>query len=155
MAAGRWEPLTEMRPLREWIERFFEESLRWPGLRWMAPGVRLLPVDLYETPDAYILKASVAGVKPEDIDILATEQSLTISAERKEPEVDPESYLLHERFHGRFRREVSLPKPIDRDAVSARVEAGELTVVLPKTPRAAPRRIELGGREAPEVREGD
>ena len=96
----------------------------------------LLPrpaLDMYETPDAFILKASLPGLKSDDVELSVTGDTLTIQGEvKEEEEVDEKSYLFRERHYGSFSRSVQLPEGVDVDAADANFRDGVLTLTLPK-----------------------
>lgn len=145
MALRRWEPFPEMTPLREAMDRLFEQSFLRPGLlSEMLREARLLPVDMYETEDNVIIRAQVPGLRPEDIDIRIVGDTVTISGERKaEEKIKEEDYLIHEMPTGRFHREIISPVPIKPEAAKASFENGVLTIELPKTEKAKMRQVKI------------
>lgn len=154
MSLMRWDPFAEMRSLREVMDRLFDESFVQPAawLERTMPGD--LDLDLIETGDALVVKASVPGVKPEDVDITVQNNVLTIQGEtREEREAAEGRYHRRERRYGSFRRSVALPVDVNADAADARFEDGVLTITLPKTEQARAKRIPIGGfrREAIEA----
>jgi len=93
-----------------------------------------LAVDVYETADEIVVKAPVAGVAEEDIDITVRPDMVTISGERKEEkEVSNESYLARECFWGSFSRSVTLPSEGEADKARAQFDKGILTIRVPKS----------------------
>ncbi|HIC95788.1 TPA: Hsp20/alpha crystallin family protein, partial [Candidatus Bipolaricaulota bacterium] len=131
MALTRWDPFREMMSLREAIDQLFEESFVRPS-RWLMPrweGVGTLPIDMYETDEAVVVKASIPGIKPEDLDISVAGDTLTIKGEtRAEEEVKRENYYCRERRFGAFGRSVTLPVPVVADKAEAVFENGVLTL---------------------------
>jgi HSP20 family protein len=102
------------------------------------------PVNLYETPNHYILTAEMPGVALSDVEITATEDSVTIHGERKsEDGGERASYHRRERGSGRFRRIVTLPDRIDPDRVDATLKNGILTLKLAKAEEVKPKKIEV------------
>jgi len=92
-----------------------------------------LAVDVYQTPDAIVVKALVAGVQPTSIDISLTREMLTISGSREdEREVDDESYFQRELYWGSFSRTILLPEEVDVDLAEATEKHGILMLRLPK-----------------------
>ena len=75
----RWDPFRDLISLREAMDRLLEESV----VRPRTEGPRALPVDMYETEEALVVKAAIPGVDPEDIDISITGDTLTINGEIK------------------------------------------------------------------------
>jgi len=101
-------------------------------------------LDLYEDKDRLVVKVEVPGMKREDIDVSLHEGCLSISGERKGEEKYKEADVYRaERFFGRFQRTVALPAPVAADKVTAQYQDGILTVTLPKTEEAKPRRIDV------------
>jgi HSP20 family protein len=90
----------------------------------------------------------VPGIKPEDLDITVTKNTLTIKGEvRQEEEKEEERYHLRERRYGRFARSITLPTSVDADEIEANYENGVLTLRLPKTEEVKPKRIEVKSGE--------
>jgi HSP20 family protein len=104
----------------------------------------MLPLDVSETEDAFIVKASLPGVNPDDIDISLTENVLTIKAEIKaEEKIENARYHLQERRYGVYSRSITLPTAVNADAVEAVYENGVLTLNIPKAEEVKPRKIEV------------
>lgn len=92
-----------------------------------------LTVDVYNTPDEIVIKAIVAGVKPDDLDISITRDMVTIRGKREEHrEVNEEDYFYRELYWGFFSRTILLPQEIEVDAAHASEKHGLLTIKLPK-----------------------
>ena len=103
------------------------------------------PVNLYETEDAFILRAELPGVASEDIDVSLEGSTVTLSGERKIEYAAGDGTAVHrrERQSGHFRRAFELPTQFDVDKAEAVHRAGVLELRLPKTPEARPRQIEV------------
>ncbi|MBI3943039.1 MAG: Hsp20/alpha crystallin family protein [Chloroflexi bacterium] len=144
MSLTRWEPFREMISLRDAIDRLFEESFIRP-LGWMATGDgRFVPLDIYEEGNNLIVKASLPGMKPEDLNVQVENQVLTISGEiQEEKERKEQQYHLREHRYGRFERTVRLPSPVVVDKAEAVFEDGVLTLRLPKTEEAQAKKIPI------------
>lgn len=99
---------------------------------------RFIPlVDMYEERGNLVVKASLAGVKPEDVEIEITEDYLTIKGETKEEkEVKKESYFRKETRSGAFYRRLPLPFVVERDKAEAVSKNGLLTITIPKLKEA-------------------
>ncbi|MGZ3396975.1 MAG: Hsp20/alpha crystallin family protein [Isosphaeraceae bacterium] len=145
MAIQHWEPLREMVSLRDAMNSLLQESFVRPvGL--MGNGAALLPLDIAETEDEFIVKASLPGVRPEDVHITAHGDTLTIRGEMKaEEEKKGEHYHLRELRQGHFQRTVTLSTPISADKAQAQFENGVLTLKLPKAEESKPKEIKIGG----------
>lgn len=96
-------------------------------------GVGELSVDVYETPKEIIIEAMIAGVKPDDLHIATTHNSITISGKREaNTHVKPDDYVVQELYWGAFSRTVELPNDIAVDQSEAVEKHGLLIVRLPK-----------------------
>jgi HSP20 family protein len=92
-----------------------------------------LAVDVYQTPDAIVIKAFIAGVQPNSVDISLTREMVTISGARAdEKEVDEEHYFQRELYWGSFSRTILLPEEVDVDLAEASERHGILMIRLPK-----------------------
>ena len=148
MSIVRWEPLREVMTLREAMDRLFEDSFVGRRPREWLPAEGTLALDMYQTEDAAVIRNSVPGVKPDDIDITISGNTLTISGETKEEEeVKEEDYVRRERRYGSFSRSVVLPEGLEPDKAEASFEDGILTLSIPKAPEAKPRVIEVKGKK--------
>lgn len=103
-------------------------------------------INLYDAGDELVLEAWMPGMGPDDIEMTATAESLTLTGERKAEA--PEGYVVHRRERGnvKFARSVGLPARIDANAVSASLEQGVLTVRMTKAAEAKPRQITVKAR---------
>ena len=131
------EPLSA---LRQEVDDLFS---RFAGEAW---GGRMPSLDLSETDKAVQIRMDIPGLKPEDIDIRVTNNSLSISGERKEDrEEKGRSFHRIERHYGSFSRTVPLPCAVDAEKVHAAYKEGVLTIDLPKTAEAMSRKIGVKG----------
>jgi HSP20 family protein len=110
---------------------------------------RFMPMDLCKIDDHYVLTADLPGVDPGSVDLNVDSGTLTISAHRTARTDESVQWLTSERFFGKFRRQLSLGEGIDADKISATYENGVLTVTIPLSEKAKPRRIDvaLGGAQ--------
>lgn len=132
-------PFEELAQLKRQMERLYEDA-REPYQRAQA-GVFPL-VNLTEGKDHYYVRAELPGVKPEDLDIQATANSIAISGERKiAAEEKSARYHRREREAGNFSRMIGLPGDIDPDKVEANLENGILTIEISKLEAAKPKQI--------------
>ncbi len=141
----RWEPFRDLVSLREAMDRLFEESVVRPRGMAQAPGIRgSLAVDVYETDDDVVVKASVPGIDADDLDISVTGDILTIKGEsRAEEEVEEENYFCRERWYGAFSRSITIPASVQADKAEADFEDGVLTLRLPKAEEMKPKAIKV------------
>ncbi|MDP3734886.1 MAG: Hsp20/alpha crystallin family protein [bacterium] len=92
-----------------------------------------LAVDVYQTPSDIVVKTMVAGVKPDEIDIVITRDMLTIRGSRSEARtISEDDYLHRELYWGTFSRTVLLPAEVDPDSAEAMSRQGLLIIKLPK-----------------------
>ena len=92
-----------------------------------------LSIDIYQTPKDIIVKSTIAGIKPEDIDISINNDMLTIRGKRTMKEkIKEENYLYRECYWGSFSRSVILPIEVQAEKIEAYIENGVLTISLPK-----------------------
>jgi HSP20 family protein len=99
---------------------------------------------MYETDDAYVVKAPVPGVKPEDVDVHIEDGVLTLRGETKREEnVENARYHWQERWYGQFERSVRLPSQVDASKVEANLKEGILTISVPKAEEIKPKKIDV------------
>ena len=146
MTIARFTPLTDVVSLRQAMDRLFEDSIIRPNGGWstVATGQVVVPVDLWETKDAYHMRADLPGLLPDDIEINATADTFTISGELKPTaDVPSDALLRHERRVGKFARSFTVPVQIDPNKVEAKLTNGVLELVLPKADNVKPRTIKI------------
>lgn len=126
----RWDPFRD-------FDALFDQLSRWTNTMVWSPLA-----DVTETDDAYVIELDLPGVSRDDINIDLTGTELAITGEIKERE---HKGLFHRRTRrtGRFAYRVTLPRDVDRDKVDASLSDGVLTVRVPKTESAKPRRITI------------
>lgn len=111
----------------------------------------LPPVDIYETESAFVVEADLPGVHQENVDIQFDRNTLTISGTRAAtlPSREKNGQLRvfsSERLSGGFSRSVRPPEHVDAEKISASFTDGVLTVNVPKSSQAVPRKIAIGSR---------
>ncbi|MGZ3598330.1 MAG: Hsp20/alpha crystallin family protein [Ktedonobacterales bacterium] len=144
MSMERWDPFRDMLTLREAMDHLFQESFVRPTSAMLAAARGTIPVDLTESGDTYVIRATMPGINPDNIQISVHDNILTIRGEASgEAERKDENYILRERHAASFNRSISLPSPVDADHAQARYENGVLTLTLPKSPVAQPRQIPI------------
>lgn len=103
-----------------------------------------LTVDVYQTPEDIVIRAHVAGVRPEDLDISITRDMVTIKGHREEArEVEDNNYFYKELYWGAFSRTVLLPQEIEVEEVEASEKHGLLTLRLPKIDKARQTKVKV------------
>lgn len=112
-----------------------------------ADGGGELAVDVYQTPDAIVVKALVAGVQPATIDISLTREMLTISGTREdEREVEEDNYFQRELYWGAFSRTILLPEEVDVELAEASEKHGILMIRLPKINKKRQTKLKVRSR---------
>ena len=148
MAIQRWDPLRDLREIRDRMNRLFDDvAARSPGsgngetvesTGWQPP------VDVFEVDDRYILRADLPGLTTADVKLAVEDGTLILRGERRQDgSVATDAYLRSERPHGRFSLQLALPPSIDRQKIRATHRAGVLEIVLPKRREDVPSRIEV------------
>jgi HSP20 family protein len=115
-------------------EQFLEETVVEPTEDWLGEELEgQLAVDVYQTKDSVVIKAPIAGVKAEDIDVSVSEDVVTLRGERKEEtEVTRDNYYVQECYWGSFSRSVILPTSTVAEKAVASLKDGVLTLTIPK-----------------------
>lgn len=139
MAVIRWDPFREMtQQTQSQINKLVDQV--WGGRQesWLPA------IDVFDTKDAVVLKAELAGMNPDDIQIEVEDNVLTVKGERRfEEAVDEERYYRVERRFGSFQRSLALPQGVRAEGISASYEDGILTISVPKVEEEKPKRIEV------------
>jgi len=103
-----------------------------------------LTLDVFQTPTEIIIKSTIAGVKPEDLDISINNDMVTIRGLReKEEEISQKDYYYQELYWGSFSRSVILPVEVDADEAQASMKNGILTIRLPKADKEKKHKIKV------------
>ena len=141
MSMSRWEPFKEMMTLRQAMDRLFEDSfVRAP--RGLDGANTYLPLDICTTKDAIVIRASVPGVKPDEVEITVEGSTVTIRGETKAPQEEG-TFLLQEQRYGAFARSIELAIPVQPDKAEAKFENGVLTLTIPKAEEIKPKVIKV------------
>jgi len=139
----RWDPFREMMVLRNPVDHAVNGELAlapesWKSFNWS------VALDIVESEDEYLVKASVPGINPEDLEITFEDNRLTIKGEvKEESEVNEARYHLRERRFGSFSRSIKMPSGIDNDKIIANYEKGVLELHLPKVEEVKPKKIAI------------
>ena len=140
----RWEPAREMMTLREAMDRLFDDAFTRPfnirdGWSMSTPAV-----DMYQTDNEVVVRASVPGLKADEVQINITGDVLTLKGGVKQEE-ERKDRAWHIRAHrfGSFERSIALPTAVKTDKAEAVFENGILTVTLPKADEVKPRTINI------------
>ena len=145
IARSMWvSPLERLYALQREIDRAFSTDTN--GIGGWVP-----PMDVVETDNEILCHIEVPGLKPEDIEVRVQDNTVVITGEKKyETNQHNGGFRSIERRYGRFERSITLPRTVEAGNVRARHEHGVLTIVLPKTEAARPRRVPIeAGAAAP------
>ena len=143
MLLQRWNPLEEVRRMDDTLNRL------WRGygahsIGGQAPGTWIAPVDVVEECDNVVVRSSLPGVDPKDIEVTIEDGVLSFKGNtEKDDEVREGDYLVRERRVGSFRRSVRLPETIDTDKAESCYEHGVLSITFPKQEARKPKRLEI------------
>jgi HSP20 family protein len=130
----RSDPFALMRSMMRDLDRGF-----WPPARAAFPAV-----NVWQGPEAVAIAAELPGIEPGDIEISVKDNVLTLSGERKAPEVaDGARWHRNERGYGRFSRAIRLPFAGSDDKVEARMTNGVLRIVISRPEEERPKKIEI------------
>jgi HSP20 family protein len=113
---------------------------------WSGDSEGQLTIDVYQTENEIVVKSTIAGVKPEDLDVAINNDMVTIKGERKNEEiVSSDNYYYQECYWGQFSRSVVLPVDIISEKAEASLKNGILTIRLPKAASNKVKKIQVRG----------
>ena len=113
---------------------------------WMNDYEGALNIDMYQTKDNVIIKSTIAGVRPDDIDITVANDMVTIKGSRtREEKITQDDYFYQECYWGSFSRSVIVPVDIDSEEIEADLKDGILTVIIPKAAKAKTKKVKVKG----------
>ena len=142
-----WDPFRSIDPFR--MIRSMLGADPFAGL--VAPTETLFEpdIEIKERKDAYLLKVDVPGVREGDLEVSMVGNRLTINGKREEEQRrEDERFFVYERSYGSFSRSFVLPEGADHERIKAELNAGVLTITVPKRAEMQARRVEIGaGKE--------
>jgi HSP20 family protein len=145
---GFYDPLSEMNRL---FDQMFGGIARLPQTTQQGEAVAEWSpaIDVLERDGDLVIRAEIAGAKPEDVDVILQNGVLTISGRREEErEEERGGYLVRERRFGAFRRSLQLPEDVDESKINARFENGVLEVTVQGAAAARePKRVQIEGQQ--------
>ena len=143
MVLQRWYPAHELGRAEDRMNRLWQGFFG-NGYTHEQWSRRVVPLDVVEEDDNILVRASVPGVKPKDIEVTLDDGVLTIKGESaEESESNEDGYLLRERRAGSFHRALRLPETADTEKVESEYENGVLTVTIQKQEAKKARRIDV------------
>jgi HSP20 family protein len=133
-----------MMTLREAMDRLFDDAFTRPlsirdGWSMSAPAI-----DMFQTENDVVVKASIPGIKAEEVQINITGDVLTLKGQvKQEEERKDKAWHIREHRFGSFERSVALPTAVKTDKAEAVFENGILTITLPKADEVKPKTINI------------
>ena len=125
---------------------FPRENSNWQPSQSDSDAEGQLTIDVYQTENDIVIKSTIAGVKPEDLDVSINNDMITIKGERKNEEtVTGENYYYQECYWGSFSRSVVLPVDVIPEKAEASLKNGILTIRLPKAETNKSKKIQVRG----------
>ncbi len=143
MVLRRWDPFRELRQMQENMDRMWRNFAPEGG---EAGDVEnwAIPLDVVQQGDNIIVKASVPGVNPEDIDVSIENDVLIIRGQTKEEREHQEgNYLMRERRSGSFYRALRLPDTLDSDRAQPHYEHVVLSITFPRMESKRAKRLQI------------
>lgn len=115
-----------------------------PQESWLPESEGQLTIDVYQTPNDVVIKSTIAGVQPENLDISISNDMITIKGKRdKDENIPQENYYYQECYWGPFSRSIILPVDVESDRAQAGMKNGILTIRLPKIEKVKTRKIKV------------
>jgi len=134
----RFEPLQDLLSMRRDMDRLFDNFFSQP----VSSGEGMPLIDLLQTDNDVVVRATMPGVDVDDLDIQVTGDTLTIHGEvKEEKEEENAKYHMREHHYRSFSRSLSLPVTVQADKANAEMKNGVLTLTLPKAEESKPKTI--------------
>lgn len=115
---------------------------------WLEEYEGQLAIDVYQTEDNIIIKAPIAGVSQEDLEISVSDEVVTVKGERRETlEIARENYFTQECYWGTFSRSYVLPVAAEAEKATASLKNGVLTITIPKLEKSKTRILKINTEE--------
>jgi HSP20 family protein len=106
-------------------------------------GLRAIPMEAYRRGDQFFVHLDVPGVTPDDVDLTLERNVISIRVERRSPRQEGDEVIIDERPTGVFTRQLFLGDSLDTDNMNASYERGVLTLTIPVSEKAKPRRVQI------------
>lgn len=140
----RYSPFNEVVSLREAMDRLFADSFISPSVNQF--GGRAMGANLYETAEGFMLQIPMPGVKAEDLEITAQQDTLSLKWETNVQVPEGATALWQGFQHGQYQQSFTLPAPINTEGVEAHYSDGILTLSLPKAEHAKARTVKVNAK---------
>jgi HSP20 family protein len=143
MVLRRWEPFQELRQMQGNMNRLWHSFSSGEG-NGQDVESWAIPLDVVQQGDNIVVKATVPGVNPEDIDVSIENDVLSIKGHTKEEREHQEgNYLMRERRSGSFYRALRLPDTVDSDQAQPHYEHGVLSITFPRMESKKAKRLQI------------
>ena len=148
----RWDPFSDLRQIQDTMDRMWRRV--GTDARELADGAEIeawaVPLDVIRRDDVTVVRASMPGVAPDDIDVSIEDSVLTIRGQTGEEYTgEQDAFLMRERRSGSFHRALRLPDSVDPDTVEPHYEHGVLTITIPKAEAKKARQLRVRVGAAP------
>jgi HSP20 family protein len=134
MAVMRFDPFRDLDRL---TEQFFG------GAR----GMRAIPMEAYRRGDQFFIHLDLPGVSPDDVELTLERNVVSIRAERRSRRQEGDQVLIDERPQGSFSRQLFLGENLDAERLNASYDLGVLTLTIPVSEQAKPRRVQIAAQQ--------
>ena len=144
-AIARRDPFAGLVGIRRLVDRFFGDPFfGFHGYAAPTYHANPIPVDVTADEKQVVIRASLPGVKPEDVKVSIEDNRLAIDGQsQSDKESETDRYVLRERYAGAFQRRLTLPQGLRGDDAEAHFENGVLTLTIPRVPAIEPKTIEV------------
>jgi len=140
----RWDPFRDLMTIQSELNRLFGQTYGGDGGVPSAAGSWVPALDVSETKEQFVVTMDLPGIDPEAVDVTVEDSTLTVSGSRElSANTEEENYLRVERRYGQFSRSLSLPASADPTRIDAHFDKGVLTITVPKTDEAKPKKITI------------
>ena len=146
MAMSRWDPFRDLMSIQSELNRLFGRTYAGSesGTTGGVTGAWVPPLDIYETPEKFVVHVELPGIDPDGVDVSVEDSVLTVRGQRDfYSDVDEDSFHRVERRYGAFARSITLPQTADAERIEANFDRGVLIVEVPKVEQAKPRKIQV------------
>ncbi len=143
MLVQRWDPFRDLTQMEDTVNRLWRGLGSVPSYREGVEDWNIL-IDVIQKGDELVVKASIPGIKPDEIDVAVEDNLLTLRAERKaDSEGEQSGYLIQERPTGSFYRALRLPQTVDTNKIESEYENGVLIIRMPKAEEKKKKQIQI------------
>jgi HSP20 family protein len=133
MAIVRWNPATEIEPLRRQMDRLFDEITGYDRGLTTTQAPWQPAIELRDNGDALHLRAAMPGMEAQDLDVDVSRNAVTIRGEHRQEEENQDKGFFRSEFqYGKFERVVDLPIAVNNEQAEGKFENGILNLYLPK-----------------------